>query len=82
MPKLSRLVTTLRTSIRISKSGRALAASVGLSSGHLSEIESGVRWNLTVDVIARLAAGLKVRPEALLLAAMESRDADQRAEQG
>lgn len=71
---LSKLVTKLRA--RTSKSGRGLAASIDMSSGHLSEIESGVRWNLTVDVIARLAAGLKVRPEALLLAAMESRDAD------
>ena len=72
MPTLSNLVTTLRK--RTFKSGRQLAHEIEMGNGHLAEIERGERWNLTVDVIARLAAGLRVRPEALFLAALESRE--------
>lgn len=72
--KLDKFVTAMRTRAKVFKSGRALADQVGMSNGHLASIERGEQWNLSVDLIARLSAELKVRPEALLLAAMESRD--------
>lgn len=43
----------------------ALAHDVGLSYSYVGEIERG-RRNPTLAVIGRLAAGLGVRPEALL----------------
>lgn len=68
--KLDELVTRVRRE-------RAMSLSQVSNSGKISrqtifEIEHGMNWNLTVTTICGLSKGLKLKPDMILAAAIES----------
>jgi DNA-binding XRE family transcriptional regulator len=67
---LSAYITTMRGARTLSRDQLAKAA--GTTRQAIFEIETGKNWNLKTTAIAGLARGLRVRPEAVLEAAMLS----------